>query len=81
MGPLVPQKGHGLHAVGSHLQMDGPVGFAEGFLRQPDITRTVFDQQNFDWHIIAFDAFHDLFFFPATVRMRFFMLYSRSSLC
>ena len=46
MGPFVPQKGHGLHAVGSHMQMDGHIGVAEGFLRQPDVTGTVFDQEN-----------------------------------
>ena len=43
---LVPQEGHGLHSVGSHVQVDGHVGIAEGFLRQPDIAGTVFDQEN-----------------------------------
>ena len=47
VGAFVPQKGHGLHAVGSHVQADRPVGLAERFLRQPDVTGTVFDQENF----------------------------------
>jgi hypothetical protein len=40
---LAPQERHGLHAVGSHVQMDRPVGIAEGFLHKPDISRMVFD--------------------------------------
>jgi len=38
VGPLMPQKGHGLDAVPGHAQMYGHVGLAEGFLHQPDIT-------------------------------------------
>ena len=57
--PLTPQKGHGLHAVGSHMQKDGLVGIAEGFLRQPDVARTVFDQQNLYGHTVSSDGFHD----------------------
>ena len=45
--PLMSQKGHGRHAVGRHMQIDVRFGVAEGFLRQPDITGTVFDQKNF----------------------------------
>ena len=33
----------------SHVQMDGRIGVAERFLRQPDITGTVFDQENLEW--------------------------------
>ena len=50
---LVPQKGHGLDAVGGHVQMDGRVGVAEGFLRQPDIAGAVFDQENFYGHAVC----------------------------
>ena len=56
MTPLAPQKGHGLHAVGGHVQMDGPIGIAEGFLRQPDIAGTVFDQENFYGHTVSSDG-------------------------
>ena len=34
------------------MQTDGPVGVAEGFLRQPDIAGTVFDQENLYGHIV-----------------------------
>jgi hypothetical protein len=51
VGPLTPQKGHSLHAVASHVQTDGRIGVAERFLRQPHISRTVFDQENIDGHI------------------------------
>jgi len=39
----MPQKSHSLQAVRSHVQMDDHIGLAEYFLRQPDITGTVFD--------------------------------------
>src|SRR3981081_600469 len=48
VGPFVPQKGHGLHAVPSHVYMDSSVGVAEGLLRQPDVPGTVFHQKNID---------------------------------
>jgi hypothetical protein len=34
-------------AVGGHVQMDGNVGRVKGFLGQPDIPGTVFDQKDF----------------------------------
>jgi hypothetical protein len=39
----MPQKSHGLDAVDSDAQMDGHIGSLKGFLRQPDISGTVFD--------------------------------------
>ena len=48
---FAPQEGHGLHAVGGHVQAHGLVGVAEGFLRQPDIAGTVFDQEHFYGHV------------------------------
>ena len=53
LGPLATQKGHGLDAVERNMQMDRRAGFAKGFLRQPDVARTVFDQENLDPHAIA----------------------------
>ena len=35
----------------------GPVGVAEGFLRQPDVAGTVFDQENLDGHAVSSDSF------------------------
>jgi|GEM_PF-5324300 len=40
------EKGHGLHAIGRHLQVNLHAGGAKTFLRQPDISWTVFDQKN-----------------------------------
>jgi hypothetical protein len=34
--------------------MDIRIGIAEGFLRQSDITGTVFDQENFHGHSLRF---------------------------
>ena len=45
--PLAFQNGHGLYAIGSHLQMNRFVGSAKGFLSEPDVARTIFHQQNF----------------------------------
>jgi hypothetical protein len=44
---LAPQKRHGLNAIGSDVQMNAHIGGAKGFLCQPDISGTVFDQKNF----------------------------------
>ena len=41
------------------MQADGLVGIAEGFLRQPDIAGTVFDQENLYGHTVSSDGFHD----------------------
>src|SRR5580704_3596042 len=57
--PLVPQESHGLHAVDDHVQLDGFVGFAKGFLRQPDIAGAVFDQENLYGHATFSDKSHD----------------------
>jgi hypothetical protein len=44
---LMPEKGQRLNAVICHVQTDSWVHGVEGFLRQPDISATVFDQENF----------------------------------
>ena len=36
------------HAVTGYMQMDGLIGIAEGFLRQPDVSGAVFDEKNLD---------------------------------
>jgi hypothetical protein len=59
VGAHVLQKCHSIHAVTSNVQMDGPIGIAEGFLRQPDVTGAVFDQQNFYRHTFSSDGLHD----------------------
>jgi hypothetical protein len=43
----MPEKGQRLNAVICHVQTDSWVHGVEGFLRQPDISATVFDQENF----------------------------------
>jgi hypothetical protein len=40
------QECHGLNTIAGHVQSNIPVSFAEGFLGQSDVTRTVFDQEN-----------------------------------
>src|SRR6476620_8595352 len=57
--PLTPQKGHGLHAVCSHMQKDRLIGITKRFLRQPDVARTVFDQQNLYGHTASSNGSHD----------------------
>ena len=57
--PVLPQKRHGLHAVASHVQVDGSVGVTEGLPRQPDIAGAVFDQENFYGHTFTSYGFHD----------------------
>src|ERR1700683_2695411 len=57
---VASQEGHGLHAVESHMQVDGLTGIAEGLLGQPDVTRTVFYQQYFYGHTISSDGFNGL---------------------
>jgi hypothetical protein len=44
---LMPEKRHGLDAVGGHIQMDGNIGRVKGFLGQPYISGAVFDQEDF----------------------------------
>src|ERR1700722_1738119 len=68
--PLVSQKGHGLHAVRSDMQVDGRVGVAEGFLRQPDIAGIVFDQQNFYGHVCFSDGRHDFLLLSARAKRK-----------
>jgi hypothetical protein len=48
----MPQKCHSLHAITGYVQTDALIGGAKGFLRQPDVTGTVFDQENFQSHNI-----------------------------
>src|SRR5208282_5740276 len=67
---LPSQKGHGLHAVGSDVQMDGFIGIAKGFLRQPHISGAVFDQKNFYGHSISSDELHDLFSLSARAKRK-----------
>src|ERR1700734_896969 len=59
--PLVPEESHGLHAVGCNVQVDELIGIAEGFLCQPDITRTVFYQENLYGHTFSSDSFDGVF--------------------
>src|ERR1700733_5944711 len=49
----MPEKSHGLDAIGSHVQMDGPIRLVEGFLRQPHVTRTVLHQEDFYGHAVS----------------------------
>jgi hypothetical protein len=53
-----PQKGHRLHPPHATCNSDGPVGSAERFLRQPNITRAVLDQQNLLGHVGSFTVRH-----------------------
>src|SRR5580693_9058853 len=55
---FAPKKGHSLHPVSSHVQTNGWIGVAERFLRQPDVTRTVFDQKNVYTHATSSDDIH-----------------------
>src|SRR5208282_6903441 len=41
-----------------------------GFLCQPHISGTVFDQENMDGHVFFFDGFHDFFSFPAKAKLK-----------
>src|SRR5229473_4902463 len=70
VGPLMPEKGHGLHAVGGHVQMDRTIGIAEGFLRQPDITGTVFDQENLNGHTCSSDGCYNSFSLSASAKRK-----------
>ena len=47
------------------MQMNGFIGIAEGFLRQPDIAGAVFNQQNFYGHTFSSDQFHQFLSLPA----------------
>src|SRR5580704_1000666 len=55
---FAPKKGHSLRPVSSHVQTDGWIGVAERFLRQPDVTGTVFDQKNVYSHATSSDDIH-----------------------
>src|SRR5450755_2150083 len=57
--PFLPQKGHGFHTIGGDVQLNGRVGVVEGFLREPDIAGTVFDQEKLYGHVFSCDNFHD----------------------
>ena len=63
MFPFLPKKRHCLQAVGRHEQGDGPVRFAEGFLRQADIAWTILDQENLNGPI-CLDCAQDFSRFP-----------------
>jgi hypothetical protein len=47
MDALVPQKGHGIHAVDCDMQAHGLVEVAKCLPRQPDIAGVVFNQEHF----------------------------------
>src|SRR5680860_384773 len=64
VGPLSSHKSHGLHAVGSNMQLDGSIGSVEDFLGQPDITGTVFDQENIPELTVLLHDFHDFLPLP-----------------
>ena len=46
VGALAPQELHRLDAVHGYVQADEYIRIAENFLCQPDIARTVFNQEN-----------------------------------
>src|SRR5580700_1571985 len=48
--------------------MDGRTGLAEGLLRQPDITGTVFDQENLDGATVSCDRCHEFTPDPARAK-------------
>ena len=50
---LASQEGHGLYPVGSHVQLDQWIDLAKGFLRQPQVSRTVLDQKNLERHRLS----------------------------
>src|ERR1700731_474607 len=66
MGSLLPQKGQGLYAIGSHVQTDGSVDVAKGFPHQTNIPGIVFDEEELDgpFHFLA--GFHGILRFRAT---------------
>src|SRR5271163_692715 len=49
----MPEKGQSLDPIGGHVQVNARVNSVKGFLRQPDISGTVFDEQNFYWHTVT----------------------------
>src|ERR1700722_17168053 len=69
--PFTFEEGNSFHAVGSHMQNDGFIGSAKGFLGQPDITGIVFDQQ---------ERFDSLFGHPACLCCGSFTFVSQKSL-
>ena len=50
---LASQEGHGLYPVGSHVQLDQWIDLVKGFLRQPQVSRTVLDQKNLERHRLS----------------------------
>jgi hypothetical protein len=59
MGAFVPEEGHGLNAIGGYVQADRGIGITESFLREPHITRAVFDEENFQEFALVSDDIHD----------------------
>ena len=45
---LLPQEGHGLHAVGDDVDVIAQLAFLEGFLGQAHVPGVIFDQQKLD---------------------------------
>src|ERR1700722_4274542 len=48
---LTPQKRHGFHTVGGYTQIDRFAGVAEGFLCQPNIAGTIFNEKYYPLHV------------------------------
>jgi hypothetical protein len=42
----MPEKSHGFHAVIHYMHLDERIDNPKGFLREPRVTRTVFNQEN-----------------------------------
>jgi hypothetical protein len=70
MGALLPQESHGLHAVASHVQTNGPVDVAEGFAHQSDVPVIVFDQENLNRSVLFPDGIHSFLSLPAITKLR-----------
>src|SRR5713226_4611655 len=67
VGSLLPQKGHGLHTVGSDVQLNRHIGIAECLLRQPDITGAIFNLQNLWGYMLSSVGFHNFLSLPVEV--------------
>jgi hypothetical protein len=47
---LFPQEGHGLDAIARDVEFDERIDIPKSFLREPQISGTVFDQENLQRH-------------------------------
>ena len=59
MRPFAAQESHGFDTVRSDVQEDRLVGTPERLTRQPDVSRTVFDQEHLDRPAGSSDGIHD----------------------